>query len=99
MARRILRPVQVEPHPDGHPARFVWRGQTFTVQSILERWKEAGCWWEGEPARVVFRVLLCDNGGIWELHRFTRPALCLPGDGQPADAATESHWLLYGVED
>lgn len=99
MARRILQPVRVESHPDGRPARFVWRGQTLTVQSILERWKEAGCWWDGESARVVFRVLLCDNEGVWELHRFTRPALCLPEDGQPPKAATEPRWLLYGVED
>jgi hypothetical protein len=37
------------------------------VSEILDQWEEAGCWWQGEQARRVYRVQAA-GGAIYELH-------------------------------
>lgn len=37
------------------------------VEKVLERWRDTGCWWEGESEKAFFRVL-CQDGGIREIY-------------------------------
>jgi len=36
------------------------------VQAIVDRWTEAGEWWDGEGERTVYRVL-SERGSLFEL--------------------------------
>jgi cell division septal protein FtsQ len=49
------------------PESFSWRGKTYTVRTVLETWKDTGRWWEGEPAKLFYRVETADNG-LWEIY-------------------------------
>lgn len=40
---------------------------SLAVEKILERWRDTGCWWEGESEKAFFRVL-CQDGGIREIY-------------------------------
>lgn len=67
MARRISQNVKVEVSASGAPRAFAWRGYTYGPLTLIESWRESGCWWDGEPQRHVFRVTdAC--GGVFELH-------------------------------
>jgi len=37
------------------------------VEKVLERWRDTGCWWEGESEKAFFRVL-CQDGDIREIY-------------------------------
>ena len=49
----------------GLPARFVWRGDEYLVEAVLEQWKEAGDCKSGAAERYVrkhwFRVRTADG--------------------------------------
>ncbi len=93
MPRRILQDIQVQTSPDGRPRAFVWRGRSYRVDETLECWRESGCWWDGEPARTVFRIRDV-RGETFELHRIRKSLFPLEGGEHAAGG-----WLLYGVED
>ena len=63
----IDRPVPVEPDDRGYPRRFFWH-RWYRVAEVLEEWREAGAWWDGEAERVVVRVLT-GEGAVFELER------------------------------
>lgn len=63
----IRRPVTVTLR-GGRPSAFrdPRSGGRRTVARVLDRWREAGAWWAGDPERTVWRVQL-EDGGICEL--------------------------------
>lgn len=63
--RIIDRPITVVVGPDGTPRQFSYRGRQ-RVQAIVDRWTEAGEWWDGEGERTVYRVL-SERGSLFEL--------------------------------
>ncbi|HEY3363978.1 MAG TPA: DUF6504 family protein [Symbiobacteriaceae bacterium] len=80
MARQVNALVQVTTvanpaWPDPRPASFRYRGTLIRVTAVLDRWHEAGRWWEREPERVAWRVTDV-AGGVYELvmERTTPPA-------------------------
>lgn len=56
MARHVDRPVRVETGPQGLPARFLYRGRLRAVRSVVDSWRYAGAWWDGEGERTYYRV-------------------------------------------
>ena len=52
MNRVYGEPVEVHTREDGHrPARFVWRGRSYAVRSVLEHWVVNREWWrDPDPA-------------------------------------------------
>jgi len=52
---------------DGVPCVFKWRGRRYLVRKVLEKWKDTGRWWEGEAAKLFFRVETA-GGGLWEVY-------------------------------
>jgi hypothetical protein len=67
MSKRLDLPLRVVEEKDGLPLAFHWRGRRIVVSEILDQWEEAGCWWQGEQARRVYRVQPA-GGAIYELH-------------------------------
>ncbi|MCC6484710.1 MAG: hypothetical protein IT209_07690 [Armatimonadetes bacterium] len=106
--RYVLQKIDVHTSANGTPCEFMWRGHSYSVQRIIERWKESGCWWDREPEREVYRVL--DSAGkTFELHclyetLFTTNSekednsMRLLLDSQ-LNRTGPGHWVLYGVED
>jgi hypothetical protein len=70
MGRVLDRPVNVRLE-QGQPVGFSWQGVFYQVAKILDCWKDAGCWWEGESTKLFYRVAVSD-GGLFELYRDTR---------------------------
>jgi len=52
MNRVYGEPAEVRTREDGHrPARFVWRGRSYAVRSVLEHWVINREWWrDPDPA-------------------------------------------------
>jgi len=67
MSKRLDQPVRMTAERAGRPARFLRGRRQIEVEEILDEWEEAGCWWQGEPARRVYLVR-CAGGAIYELH-------------------------------
>jgi hypothetical protein len=65
MARLIERPVDVTTGRGGRPVAFRWNGRYLRVD-VLDRWVEAGRWWEGEGEQIGYRVAT-PAGGVYEL--------------------------------
>jgi len=61
-------PVRVRLDRSGQPAAFLHRGRWHRVAEVLDRWRERGRWWEGEPPREVYRVVTT-SGAVYELGR------------------------------
>ena len=62
----------------GIPRYFRWHGEVYLVTRVLERWRDVGKWWDGEPPRLFFRVeagrglweiYLDEAEGLWHIHR------------------------------
>lgn len=49
-----------------HPSAFRYRGTVYRVATVLDRWNEAGQWWEQAPEETVWRVT-DGTGGVYEL--------------------------------
>lgn len=48
--------------------RFFWRrGRRYRVLQVLERWRDTGCWWAGEAAKLFWRLETV-GGGLWEVY-------------------------------
>lgn len=85
MSRIVDRHISVELNPDHTPRVFRYR-TLHRVKEILDRWVEAGEWWDGDGEKEVFRVAT-DDGGIFELSREV-------GKGLAVD-----EWRLYKIYD
>lgn len=53
--------LQVECGPDNLPLIVIRQGLSWTVLEWLECWQDTGCWWDGESAKMFYRVLLADQ--------------------------------------
>lgn len=60
MSRIVNRPIQVIVRY-GEPYIITDGENTYTVESVLDKWVESGAWWDGEPERSVFRVLTTEQ--------------------------------------
>lgn len=61
------------------PMAVVRAGREVPVTAVLDRWVEAGAWWEGEEGETVhFRVELRDGTVLQLVHGPHRGA---PGEG------------------
>ncbi len=67
MSKLLRVPVKVREGDNG-PVGFYWRGRLRLVARVLERWLDAGRWWEGETEKEFFRVQVRE-GGVYELYR------------------------------
>lgn len=63
MTKRYREQVDVTVAPDddaAQPARFAWRGSTYTVLTVLGHWREDAGYWSGGgiavPQRDLWRV-------------------------------------------
>jgi len=62
--RRLNHPINVRTDATGRPVALELGGQNRPVQQVLDRWREAGRWWEGDLPRCFYRV---DAGGLFDL--------------------------------
>ena len=54
--------TQISVHGDGQrPLQFIWKGRTFPVLEVVDRWSEFGRWWEGE-SRCEFYLVFTSIG-------------------------------------
>lgn len=67
MSRVLECPIKIR-LTKGQPAGFVWRKTPYTIKQILDFWKDAGCWWEGENTKIFYRVI-AEEGGIFEIYQ------------------------------
>lgn len=66
MAKLVNQPVLVVTDGKCRPRRFFWIRHWVDVQSILEEWKDTGCWWDGETEKTFYR-LAGSGGAVYEL--------------------------------
>lgn len=52
------------------PAAVVRHGRLMPIAEILDRWVEAGKWWEGEEAETIFFRIQLGDGGV---RQFSHP--------------------------
>ncbi len=77
----------------GLPSGFVWRGQSYTVDDVLERWKASSR--EGGRAsgelylRRHYYRLRMNDGSLWTVY-FLRQT--------PQSSSPRVRWFLYAVE-
>ena len=68
MTKRYDEPIEVTVDPvETHaPVAFSWRGRRYDIDQRLERWREAGEWWNGDGRRdrEFFRVLARPSGTL-----------------------------------
>lgn len=82
----------------GLPAAFEWRGETYQVRVILEKWKTSSPE-GGSPTREVYlrrhyyRLRMSD-GLVWVVY-FTRQSLTPKRTG----TAAKQRWFLYSTDD
>ena len=55
----VNQPVQVTVR-DRQPFTFRWRGQTYRIARVIDRWSYMGRWWVGEGEWRFWRVSLAD---------------------------------------
>lgn len=60
---RRPRPAAAAPRP----AAFQWRGRTYRIARIIDRWRYVGRWWVGEGEWRFIKVETTD-GGLFELY-------------------------------
>ncbi len=72
MSKLINGKLKVLQDKEQRPARICWQGRWLAVTGILERWYDAGKWWEGEPARLFYRIQL-QEARVWEIYREGEP--------------------------
>lgn len=67
--RRPERPVPPPPSeaPEPRPTAFQWRGRTYQVARIVDRWRYVGRWWIDEGEWLFIKVETTD-GGLFELY-------------------------------
>lgn len=67
MTRLIRRMVSVVVSGEEEgPSAFQDDGETYRVCSVVDAWREAGAWWDGNAGYQMWRVLT-DNGAVFDL--------------------------------
>jgi hypothetical protein len=62
---------------DGIPHRFFWIKRWFTLDKVMDKWREIGCWWEDDKEKTFYRVVdkqgivfeIYLNGEQWNLYK------------------------------
>lgn len=67
MSKRLDEKVQVYADAQGRPRRLRRGRRQVQVRQMIDEWEESSCWWQGEKAIRVYRVLTSE-GSLWELH-------------------------------
>ena len=80
MLWRDGEPINVDATPEGKPLRVTWRGRTWRVQHIHNRWRVSEEWWRAEPAAWREYIKLSTQEGL----------ACLVA----RDLATNAWWLI-----
>lgn len=59
--KQRLEPVIVTADTRGVPQRLIWRGRSYHVTQVEDRWRYAGKWWlDGRGwHRAYFRLTVC----------------------------------------
>lgn len=64
-----LRQALLAVEADGeNPRRLGRNGDWDEVETVLDSWRDAGCWWQGEEEKIFFR-LCTGRGRILEIYR------------------------------
>ncbi len=71
MSRVLNKPIDAAADPDDKPSSFTWGARWLQVAQVLERWRDTGCWWDGEGEKLFYRLLATD-GGVYELYNDLR---------------------------
>ncbi len=66
MSKLFFRGLEVVTGEEGEPRKVRWKGRWVKVVTVLDRWYDAGCWWENEPSKLFYRVEL-EDGTVLEL--------------------------------
>jgi len=67
VSRLVRFPLEVRTDSNGVPLEVKLKGVGRRVQEVLDRWRDTGCWWEGEAAKLFWRLQL-EGGRIWEVY-------------------------------
>jgi len=65
MSKLLNKPVTVH-EVAGRPARLCVGKTDHRLTSLLDHWRETGCWWEGEAEKEFYEV---EAGGRYVLYR------------------------------
>ena len=66
MTRIVNRPIEMVDQDEwGNPRKFRDRDTFHTVVNVIDKWKEAGKWWEEEAQRDMYKVVA--DHGVLEL--------------------------------
>ena len=69
----------------GEPTSFRWRGQTYRIARVIDRWRYMGRWWVGEGEWRFFHVERVDEACLFlassSVHRVRCPARQRPPSG------------------
>ncbi len=68
LGRKCQEPIQVITSFNGNPARVVWRGKEYLVDSVENRWNETAWTDQGYVDKSAYRIL-CGRMGYCELTR------------------------------
>lgn len=66
MSRSIWRPTNVLLSAEGLPFQVREPDNNYQLTQLLEQWREAGKWWEGEPQKSFYRFV-AEEGILLEL--------------------------------
>lgn len=66
MSRFIYRTIKVGCTREGTPGQIYIHNVYWTVEQILDRWADTGCWWESESEKIFYR-LCCNKGKVYEV--------------------------------
>jgi len=68
MSRFVKKQLHGAVNRQGEPTRLCFGDQWYRVEECLERWRDKGCWWEGESEKEFWRLLLQANQ-VWEVYQ------------------------------
>ncbi|MCL4440664.1 MAG: DUF6504 family protein [Firmicutes bacterium] len=79
MTKFIDKRIKVMHDYKNNPRAFLYRGKWLPVCRVLEMWKDAGKWWDGEAEKTFYRVeaagsslyelYVVNNNQAWSLYR------------------------------
>lgn len=66
MSKIVDQPVLVVENK-GIPQRFFWFRHWFSVEEVMDKWRETGRWWEEDEEKTFYRVA-DKEGGVFEIY-------------------------------
>jgi hypothetical protein len=59
--------LQVDCGFNEEPIKVQYENQLFKVASLLEKWRDTGCWWTGESEKAFYRIVLEEDKSVREI--------------------------------